>query len=41
MAAQNKALNKTLRDTFGYTRLRAGQQEVIASVLASATTRSP
>jgi ATP-dependent DNA helicase RecQ len=32
-AAQNKALKKTLRETFGYTRLRAGQQEVIASVL--------
>ncbi|HEY0336381.1 MAG TPA: ATP-dependent DNA helicase RecQ [Burkholderiales bacterium] len=31
--AQNKALNKTLRETFGYTRLRAGQGEVIASVL--------
>jgi ATP-dependent DNA helicase RecQ len=31
--AQNKAINKTLRDTFGYTRLRAGQQEVIDSVL--------
>src|SRR2546423_700726 len=32
-AAQNKALKKTLRETFGYTRLRAGQQEGIASVL--------
>src|SRR5690348_17103877 len=32
-AAHEKALNKTLRETFGYTRLRAGQQEVIASVL--------
>src|SRR5687768_6939158 len=31
--AQRKAINKTLRETFGYTRLRAGQQEVIASVL--------
>src|SRR5215207_7289455 len=31
--AQTKAINKTLRETFGYTRLRAGQQEVIASVL--------
>ena len=31
--AQNKALNKTLRETFGYTRLRAGQGEVIESVL--------
>src|SRR3982751_4825268 len=29
----NRALRKMLRDTFGYTRLRAGQQEVIASVL--------
>src|SRR3954471_21510544 len=29
----SKALNKTLRETFGYTRLRAGQEEVIASVL--------
>jgi ATP-dependent DNA helicase RecQ len=32
-AAQDKALKKTLRETFGYTRLRAGQEEVIASVL--------
>jgi ATP-dependent DNA helicase RecQ len=32
-AAQDKALAKTLRETFGYTRLRAGQEEVIASVL--------
>src|SRR5689334_3774787 len=31
--AQQRALAKTLRDTFGYRRLRAGQQEVIASVL--------
>jgi ATP-dependent DNA helicase RecQ len=31
--AQTKALNKTLRETFGYTRLRAGQHEVIESVL--------
>jgi ATP-dependent DNA helicase RecQ len=31
--AQTKAINKTLRETFGYRRLRAGQQEVIASVL--------
>src|SRR5690348_11324165 len=31
--AQTKALHKTLRETFGYTRLRAGQGEVIASVL--------
>src|SRR5687768_14814792 len=27
-------MRKTLRETFGYTRLRAGQEEVIASVLA-------
>ncbi len=33
LSAQNEALNKTMRDTFGYTRLRAGQGEVIASVL--------
>src|SRR5688572_28844882 len=32
-AAQDRALKKTLRDTFGYARLRAGQGEVIASVL--------
>src|SRR4051812_7782953 len=32
--AQQRAIAKTLRDTFGYRRLRAGQQEVIASVLA-------
>ena len=32
-SAQQRALAKTLRDTFGYTRLRAGQHEVIASVL--------
>src|SRR5688572_17294516 len=31
--AAHKALHKTLRDTFGYTRLRAGQEEVIAAVL--------
>jgi ATP-dependent DNA helicase RecQ len=31
--AQQEALRKTLRETFGYTRLRAGQEEVIASVL--------
>ncbi|HYH42993.1 MAG TPA: ATP-dependent DNA helicase RecQ [Burkholderiales bacterium] len=31
--AAKKALRKTLRDTFGYTRLRAGQEEVIASVM--------
>ena len=31
---QQRALAKTLRDTFGYRRLRAGQQEVIGSVLA-------
>lgn len=31
--AAKRAINKTLRDTFGYTRLRAGQEEVIASVL--------
>ena len=30
---QDRALKKMLRDTFGYTRLRAGQHEVIASVL--------
>lgn len=29
----SKALRKTLLDTFGYTSLRAGQQEVIANVL--------
>jgi len=32
-ATSDKALRKTLRETFGYTRLRAGQEEVIASVL--------
>jgi ATP-dependent DNA helicase RecQ len=32
-AHTHKALRKTLRETFGYTHLRAGQQEVIASVL--------
>ena len=32
-AFQTQALNKTLRETFGYTRLRAGQEEVIASVM--------
>jgi ATP-dependent DNA helicase RecQ len=32
-AARDRALKKTLRDTFGYARLRAGQGEVIASVL--------
>src|SRR5918996_2351486 len=32
-AHSHKALRKTLRETFGYTHLRAGQQEVIASVL--------
>ena len=37
-AVPAKALQKTLRDTFGYTRLRAGQQEVIASVLAGKDT---
>ena len=31
---QQRAIAKTLRDTFGYRRLRAGQQEVIGSVLA-------
>ena len=31
--SEEKALNKTLRETFGYTKLRAGQEEVIASVL--------
>jgi len=31
--SHHRALAKTLRETFGYTRLRAGQQEVIASVL--------
>ena len=33
-AAQSKALQKTLRETFGLKRLRAGQQDVIDSVLA-------
>ncbi len=33
-SAAQKAMAKTLRDTFGYTQLRAGQEEVIASVLA-------
>ncbi|MGZ5119665.1 MAG: RecQ family ATP-dependent DNA helicase [Burkholderiales bacterium] len=32
-ASQREALQKTLRETFGYARLRAGQEEVIASVL--------
>jgi ATP-dependent DNA helicase RecQ len=35
---QQRALAKTLRDTFGYRRLRAGQQEVIGSVLAKRDT---
>jgi ATP-dependent DNA helicase RecQ len=37
-AAQDKELRKTLRETFGYTRLRAGQHEVIASVLKGCDT---
>lgn len=36
--ATARALKKTLRDTFGFTRLRAGQEEVIASVLAGHNT---
>src|SRR3954470_18446897 len=35
---QQRALAKTLRDTFGYRRLRAGQQAVIASVLSKRDT---
>jgi ATP-dependent DNA helicase RecQ len=33
-SASDRALRKTLRETFGYTRLRAGQEEVIASVMS-------
>jgi len=33
MPTEAQAIDKTLRETFGYTRLRAGQGEVIASVL--------
>jgi ATP-dependent DNA helicase RecQ len=33
MPTEAQLINKTLRETFGYTRLRAGQGEVIASVL--------
>jgi ATP-dependent DNA helicase RecQ len=33
-SASDRALRKTLRETFGYTQLRAGQEEVIASVMA-------
>src|SRR5215210_3064667 len=36
--SKNKALTKTLRETFGYTRFRPGQEEVIASVLAGTDT---
>lgn len=33
-SASDRALRKTLRETFGYTQLRAGQEEVIASVMS-------
>ena len=38
MTSTARQLNKTLRETFGYTRFRAGQGEVIASVMAKRDT---